>query len=244
MKWTFTKLSSWKSWVNPAIFLLFLLAVCLGVAIPNRQTQEANEQAAIDLEARLVKEAEKLIKQLEKEPEQDKIAPAQVAVDRLTKKKNKDDFQKRLDAVKAELGARDEAERLIKQLEGDQTNDNVGQAQTAVDKVGDETIKATFQGRIDAVKSAIKSREEAAAKAAKAAASSSSVPSSSSSIPPSSSQEAYYYYYEEPAPTPVQPAPTVPGGTVPAAPSQPVTPAPQAPSEPSPPVETPAPASP
>lgn len=55
-----------------------------------------------------------------------------------------------------------DAEAAVKKLEEERTDENVNQAQTAVDKVKDEEAKAKFQARIQAVKDAMKTPEEAA----------------------------------------------------------------------------------
>lgn len=53
-----------------------------------------------------------------------------------------------------------EAEAAVKKLEEERTNEGLAQAQAAVDKVKDEEAKAKFQGRIQAVKDAMKTPEE------------------------------------------------------------------------------------
>ena len=53
-----------------------------------------------------------------------------------------------------------DAEAAVKKLEEEHTNEGLAQAQAAVDKVKDEEAKAKFQGRIQAVKYAMKTPEE------------------------------------------------------------------------------------
>lgn len=64
--------------------------------------------------------------------------------------------------AEAEKKLKEEAETATKNLENNQTNENVTPAQTAVDKITDQQLKASFQDRIDAVKNAISQREEQA----------------------------------------------------------------------------------
>ncbi|WP_164683513.1 hypothetical protein [Streptococcus hyointestinalis] len=64
--------------------------------------------------------------------------------------------------AEAEKRLKDEAETATKNLEDNQTNNNVTPAQTAVDKITDQQLKASFQNRINAVKNAISQREEQA----------------------------------------------------------------------------------
>ena len=52
-----------------------------------------------------------------------------------------------------------DAEAAVKKLEGERTDESLAQAQAAVDKVKDEETKAKFQGRIQAVKDAMKTPE-------------------------------------------------------------------------------------
>jgi len=52
------------------------------------------------------------------------------------------------------------AEAAVKKLEEERTDESLAQAQAAVDKVKDEEAKAKFQGRIQAVKDAMKTPEE------------------------------------------------------------------------------------
>ena len=53
-----------------------------------------------------------------------------------------------------------DAEAAVKKLEEERTDESLAQAQAAVDKVKDEETKAKFQGRIQAVKDAMKTPEE------------------------------------------------------------------------------------
>ena len=53
-----------------------------------------------------------------------------------------------------------DAEAAVKKLEEERTDESLTQAQAAVDKVKNEEAKAKFQGRIQAVKDAIKTPEE------------------------------------------------------------------------------------
>ena len=53
-----------------------------------------------------------------------------------------------------------DAEVAVKKLEEERTDESLTQAQAAVDKVKDEDAKAKFQGRIQAVKDAMKTPEE------------------------------------------------------------------------------------
>ena len=52
------------------------------------------------------------------------------------------------------------AEAAVKKIEEERTDESLTQAQAAVDKVKDEEAKAKFQGRIQAVKDAMKAPEE------------------------------------------------------------------------------------
>lgn len=63
--------------------------------------------------------------------------------------------------VSSEDSTIQDAEAAVKKLEEERTDENVNQAQAAVDKVKDEEAKAKFQARIQAVKDAMKTPEEA-----------------------------------------------------------------------------------
>ena len=97
-----------------------------------------------------------------------------------------------------------DAEVAVKKLEEERTDESLTQAQAAVDKVKDEEAKAKFQGRIQAVKDAMKTPEE-------------------SSEPDSAQQPA-------PSPAPAYVAPAV-VNEVPAQPQENHTPAPSTSSE-------------
>lgn len=96
------------------------------------------------------------------------------------------------------------AEAAVKKIEEERTDESLAQAQAAVDKVKDEGAKAKFQGRIQAVKDAMKAPEE-------------------SSEPESDQQPA-------PSPAPAYVAPAV-VNEVPAQPQENHTPAPSTSSE-------------
>lgn len=141
-------------------------------------TTSSTTSSSVDKEAELVKVAEEAVNQLEKNQVNENVKPAEDAVKALKAGDAKDKLQKRIDLVKLNMAhvaeqARllAESERLVKQLEDNQVNENVQPAQDAVDKVGDADKKAALQHRIDLVKQAIATREaEAAAQAAAQAA--------------------------------------------------------------------------
>ncbi|HFI0149768.1 TPA: hypothetical protein ACGO3A_001314 [Streptococcus suis] len=136
------------------------------------------QSSSVDKEAELAKAAEEAVKKLEKNQVDENVKPAEEAVKALKAGDTKDKLQKRIDLVKLNMAHVAEqarlladAERLVKQLEDNQVNDNVQPAQDAVDKVGDADKKAALQHRIELVKQAIAAREaEAAAQAAAQAA--------------------------------------------------------------------------
>ncbi|WP_314482698.1 hypothetical protein [Streptococcus cristatus] len=100
-----------------------------------------------------------------------------------------------------------DAEAAVKKLEEERTDESLAQAQAAVDKVKDEEAKAKFQGRIQAVKDAMKTPGE-------------------SSEPDSDQQPV-------PTPSPAYVAPVV-VNEVPARPQENQNPAPSTSSEPTP----------
>lgn len=135
------------------------------------------QSSSVDKEAEMVKVAEEAVKKLEKNQVNENVKPAEDAVKALKAGDTKDKLQKRIDLVKLNMAHVAEqarlladAERLVKQLEDNQVNDNVQPAQDAVDKVGNADNKTALQHRIDLVKQAIASRDAQAAQAAAQAA--------------------------------------------------------------------------
>ncbi|MCQ8264806.1 hypothetical protein NF419_02550 [Streptococcus suis] len=131
------------------------------------------QSSSVDKEAELAKTAEEAVKKLEKNQVNENVKPAEDAVKALKAGDTKDKLQKRIDLVKLNMAHVAEqarlladAERLVKQLEDNQVNDNVQPAQDAVDKVGNADNKTALQHRIDLVKQAIASRDAQAAQAA------------------------------------------------------------------------------
>lgn len=131
------------------------------------------QSSSVDKEAEMVKVAEEAVKQLEDNQADENVKPAEDAVNALKAGETKDKLQQRIDLVKLNMAHVAEqarlladAERLVKQLEDNQVNDNVQPAQDAVDKVGNADNKTALQHRIDLVKQAIASRDAQAAQAA------------------------------------------------------------------------------
>lgn len=114
---------------------------------------------------------ESLVAKAEKDKTKEAVATAKTEVDKVTDEAKKSAFQKRLDVISAEIAAKEQlakAEAAVKNVEDNQTRENVAAAKAEVDKVVDATKKADLQKRLDLVLNAIAAKEAEAQAAAAA----------------------------------------------------------------------------
>ncbi|MCO4649737.1 Chromosome partition protein Smc [Streptococcus infantarius subsp. infantarius] len=116
--------------------------------------------------------AETAVKNLEKDQTQANLDLATSKVDAVTDADKKEKFQKRIVTVKTAIEAKkekeleDKAEIAVKNLENNQSRDNIDDAKNKVNAVNNSTKKEAFNNRINAVVSAIEAKEAEAAKQA------------------------------------------------------------------------------
>lgn len=114
--------------------------------------------------------AETAVKNLEKDQTQANLDLATSKVDAVTDADKKEKFQKRIATVKTAIEAKkeleDKAETAVKNLENNQSRDNIDEAKNKVSAVNNSTKKEAFKNRINAVISAIEAKEAEAAKQA------------------------------------------------------------------------------
>ncbi len=116
--------------------------------------------------------AENAVKQLEKDQTQANLDLATSKVEAVTDTDKKEKFQKRIATVKTAIEAKkekeleDSAESAVKNLENNQSRDNIDDAKNKVNAVNDSSKKEAFNNRINAVVSAIETKEAEAAKQA------------------------------------------------------------------------------
>lgn len=127
-------------------------------------------------EDKTTKAAKKAVKQLEKDQTQENLDLATKKVKAVKNKKVKNQLKKRIATVKTaietqkqEETAQAAAETAVANLEANQTRENVDDAKNKVDAVTDTAKKGDFNNRINAVVSAIETKEaEEAAQAEEA----------------------------------------------------------------------------
>ncbi|AGS05037.1 hypothetical protein KE3_0525 [Streptococcus lutetiensis 033] len=127
-------------------------------------------------EDKTTKAAKKAVKQLEKDQTQENLDLATKKVKAVKNKKVKNQLKKRIATVKTaietqkqEETAQAAAETAVANLEANQTRENVDDAKNKVDAVTDTAKKGDFNNRINAVVSAIETKEaEGAAQAEEA----------------------------------------------------------------------------
>lgn len=109
--------------------------------------------------------AETAVKNLEKDQTQANLVLATSKVDAVTDADKKEKFQKRIATVKTAIEAKkekeleDKAETAVKNLENNQSCDNIDDAKNKVNAVNNSTKKEAFNNRINAVVSAIETKE-------------------------------------------------------------------------------------
>lgn len=117
-------------------------------------------------EDKATKAAKKAVKQLEKDQTQENLDLATKKVKAVKNKKVKNQLKKRIATVKTaietqkqEETAQAAAETAVANLEANQTRENVDDAKNKVDAVTDTAKKGDFNNRINAVVSAIETKE-------------------------------------------------------------------------------------
>ncbi len=117
-------------------------------------------------EDKTTKAAKKAVKQLEKDQTQENLDLATKKVKAVKNKKVKNQLKKRIATVKTaietqkqEETAQAAAETAVANLEANQTRENVDDAKNKVDAVTDTAKKGDFNNRINAVVSAIETKE-------------------------------------------------------------------------------------
>ncbi|MGT2964882.1 excalibur calcium-binding domain-containing protein [Streptococcus acidominimus] len=131
-------------------------------------------------EEQQLKEAEKAVIDLEKALAKDKIETTKQQVEKLSDQTKKNDLLNRIQKVQEQIAQKEktekalaEAEKVVKNLEDNQTKENSETASQQVQGLPDSEQKSTLLNRIAAVNQAITQKEEQAAaeQAAKEAAS-------------------------------------------------------------------------
>lgn len=127
-------------------------------------------------EDKTTKAAKKAVKQLEKDQTQENLDLATKKVKAVKNKKVKNQLKKRIATVKTaietqkqEETAQAAAETAVANLEANQTRENVDDAKNKVDAVTDTAKKGDFNNRINAVVSAIETKEAEEARKAEEA---------------------------------------------------------------------------
>lgn len=107
---------------------------------------------------------EELLKKAEADPSEQTIKAVETLLNKLVDSSKKNDFNKRLDAVKIKLAEKQAEDKAIKDgsdavsaLEQNPSDDNVTKAQEAVNKIKTQETKDQLQNRIDAVKASLDS---------------------------------------------------------------------------------------
>ncbi|MGT2926816.1 GA-like domain-containing protein [Streptococcus cuniculipharyngis] len=104
------------------------------------------------LSTQIPSQLEQLLADLEKDPSREKLAKAQIEVNKLTNNSQKETLQNRLNKVKAKLNLVDSTEKALINAENSPSEKTIKAAQAAINRISIPSKKAEFQKRLDRVK--------------------------------------------------------------------------------------------
>lgn len=141
------------------IGLTLVLLAILGISYLALNKKSSSNKASSSqiptsakLSTQIPAELESLLTDLEKDPSREKLAKAQIAVNKLTNNTQKETLQNRLNKVKAKLNLVDSTEKALVNAENSPSEKTIKAAQDAINRISIPAKKAEFQKRLDRVK--------------------------------------------------------------------------------------------